>query len=241
MSGELLKALPALLGSKLEEVTVVCGADTHQLHSAMLAVKSKFFAAATRVPLEENKTRRIVVHNVKPETFKKVVRFIYEDELELELEEGLDLGEMLAAADHFAMEGLKQMISAKVEGSISADSVFTISDLADSYRAKELLEACAQFVMTNSIALTKQEVVTHPGLVVALLAEKDKELGEVKKEIADIKEDIKEIYEEGPKWHQWGAIWYQWGEHPDYNTDDYEEDEGLMMEEAEREFDGWSD
>ena len=63
----------------------------------------------------------------------------------------------------------------------------------------------------------------------------------MKKEIADIKEDIKEIYEEGPKWHQWGAIWYQWGEHPDYNTDDYEEDEGLMMEEAEREFDGWSD
>ena len=218
MPGELVKAMPALLGSKLEEVTVVCGEDTHQLHSAMLAANSKFFATATKVPVAENVTRKIVVNDVKQETFRKVVRFIYEDELE----EEMNLGEMLAAAHCFDMEDLKNKICAKVKGSINTDTVFTISDLADTYRAKELLRACAQFIIPNSTALTKQEVAEHPGLVVALLAEKDNQMGEVKKEMADIKEEIEEMREE-PKWHRWGV-------HPDYNTDDYEEDERRMYE-----------
>ena len=162
-------------------VTVVCGGDTYHLHSDMLTAKSKFFATALDIAMVEKQMGRIIVKEVSPETFKKVVHFFHENKLEDE-EEGMDLGEMLEAADRFDMEGLKSEISERVKDSINISNLLTISKLAETFHAKQLLGDCTKFCMDNSVVLTKEEVAEHPELVLALLVEKDKAMKAPKEE-----------------------------------------------------------
>jgi len=156
------------------DVTVVCGEDTYHLHADLLAAKSRFFATALDIAMVEKREGKVVVKEVKPETFKKVVGYMYEEKLEDE-EEGMDLGELLEAADRFDMEELKEDIFDKVKGDINTTNVLTIGNLADTFNARRLLQACVQFLVEQATVFTREEVARSPGLVVALLAEERKE------------------------------------------------------------------
>ena len=170
-------------------VTVVCGEDTYHLHADLLAAKSRFFATALDIAMVEKREGKVVVKEVKPETFKKVVDYIYENKLEDE-EGGMDLGEMLEAADRFDMEELKGDICVKFKGDIDATNVLTIGNLADTFNAKRLLGACVQFLVEQATVLAREEVARSPGLVVALLEERDKEREVMVENIANLEQAL---------------------------------------------------
>ena len=85
--------LAQLRAGEAADVTVVCVEDTYHLHADLLAAKSRFFATALDIAMVEKREGKVVVKEVKPETFKKVVRYNYENKLVDEKEgEGMDLG-----------------------------------------------------------------------------------------------------------------------------------------------------
>ena len=171
MSAELCEGMAKVQVEEAADVTVVCGEDTYHLHSDLLAAKSRFFATSLDIAMVEKQERKVVVKGVKPETFKKVVGYMYEEKLE----EGMDLGEMLEAADWFDMEELKEDIFNKVKGNLNTANVLAIGNLADTFNAERLVQACVRFLVEEAIVLTREEVVASPGLAVALLAEERKE------------------------------------------------------------------
>ena len=189
MSAELCEGMAKVRVEEAADVTVVCGEDTYHLHSDLLAAKSRFFATALNIAMVEKREGKVVVKGVKPETFKKVVGYMYEEKLQEE-EEEMDLGEMLEAADRFDMEELKEDIFDKVKGDIDAANVLAIGNLADAFNAEQLLQACVRFLVRQAIVLTREEVVASPGLVLALLAEERKEREVVVEESADMAEHI---------------------------------------------------
>ena len=195
MSAELCEGMAKVRVEEAADVTVVCGEDTYHLHADLLAAKSRFFATALDIAMVEKQEGKVVVKGVKPETFKKVVGYMYEEKLE-EGEEGMDLGEMLEAADWFDMEELKEDIFNKVKGNLNTANVLAIGNLADTFNAERLVQACVRFLVEEAIVLTREEVVASPGLAVALLAEERKEREVVVEERAAMEDRILALEQE---------------------------------------------
>ena len=195
MSMELCEGMAKVRVEEGADVTVVCGEDTYHLHADLLAAKSRFFATALDIAMVEKQEGKVVVKGVKPETFKKIVCYMYEGTLE-EGEKGMDLGEMLEAADWFDMEELKEDICDKVKGNINAANVLAIGNLADTFNAERLVQACVRFLMEEAIVLTREEVAASPGLAVALLAKERMEREVVVEERATMEDRIADLEQE---------------------------------------------
>ena len=88
----------------IADVIILCGEDTHHLHSRRLADKSSFFKTALDIPMVEKKENKIEIKEVDPKIFKKVINYMYEERLEFDKE--TELSQILDAADHFDMEEL---------------------------------------------------------------------------------------------------------------------------------------
>ena len=194
MSMELCEGMAKVRVEEAADVTVVCGEDIYHLHADLLAAKSRFFATALDITMVEKQEGKVVVKEVKPEIFKKVVGFMYEEKLTDE--EGVDLGEMLEAADRFDMEELKEVIFDKVKGDINTANVLTIGNIADTFNAERLVQACVRFLMEEAIVLTREEVAASPGLVVALLAKERMEREVVVEERATMEDRIADLEQE---------------------------------------------
>ena len=192
MSMELCEGMAKVRVEETADVTVVCGEDIYHLHADLLAAKSRFFATALDIAMVEKQEGKVVVKGVKPETFKKVVGYMYEEKLE----EGMDLGEMLEAADWYDMEELKEDIFNKVKSNLNTANVLAIGNLADTFNAERLVQACVRFLLEEAIVLTREEVVASPGLAVALLAEERKEREVVVEERAAMEDRILALEQE---------------------------------------------
>ena len=143
MSMELCEGMAKVRVEETADVTVVCGEDIYHLHADLLAAKSRFFATSLDIAMVEKQEGKVVVKGVKPETFKKVVGYMYEEKLE----EGMDLGEMLEAADWYDMEELKEDIFNKVKSNLNTANVLAIGNLADTFNAERLVQACVRFLL----------------------------------------------------------------------------------------------
>jgi len=220
-----LKLVDQMFGEGFD-VTVVCGEVIYHLNADLLAAKSRFFATALDIAMVEKQMGRITVKEVKPETFKKVVKFFHDNKLEDDEEEGMDLGEMLEAADRFDMDGLKSTISERVKDNINTSNLMTISKLAETFNVKRLRGVCASFIMNNSVVLTT-EVAEHPELVLALLVEKDKEMGFLQEELAGIRKELNDA--QNVTWDSDNFTEY------DYDYENYYHSEELTSSEEEEE------
>merc|ERR1712015_193235 len=88
------------------------------------------------------------------------------------------------------MEELKEVVCDKVKGDINTANVLTIGNIADTFNAERLVQACVRFLMEEAIVLTREEVAASPGLAVALLAEERKEREVVVEERAAMEDRI---------------------------------------------------
>ncbi|OEL18146.1 BTB/POZ and MATH domain-containing protein 3 [Dichanthelium oligosanthes] len=92
----------------------------------------------------------ITLHDIAPETFKIMLRFIYEDALPADEEIGDSLIEMmrhlLAAADWYALDRLKVICAQKLCDNLSVDTVADTLACAETYNCQQLRKKCIAFL-----------------------------------------------------------------------------------------------
>ena len=154
-------------GDVTADVVVICGEDAHRLHSDLIASKAVFFKVALSTPMVERVESKIQIKGVEPEIFKKVVKFMYEHDLEFDHE--IELEDVLDAADRFDFDELKTEVNKIVKDTLGQDNMLAIAILAELFNATELLASCVKTMARLDVKLNAKYVKESPRVVLALL------------------------------------------------------------------------
>lgn len=145
---QLLKDYASLLTNKqLSDVTITVGARKFYAQRAILSVRSAVFAAMFQSGMQESKPNcTISVEDIEPDVFHEVLRFIYTEQVK-----GLAAmaHELLAAADKYALDQLKNMCVRHLCGNITKDTVLQTLVQADLYRVQQLKDTAIRFICVN--------------------------------------------------------------------------------------------
>jgi hypothetical protein len=88
----------------------------------------------------------VPVEDVSPSVFLLLLDHLYTDAADVTPDSALDL---LAAADRFGVERLKQLCSAQIEAGLSVDSVCEVLTMADRHSEAELVRSCVSFIVAH--------------------------------------------------------------------------------------------
>ncbi|KAK4385393.1 BTB/POZ and MATH domain-containing protein 3 [Sesamum angolense] len=100
---------------------------------------------------------KVELEDVEPSIFKALLQFIYSDELpdfheiigSTSTSSAIMMQHLLAAADRFGLDRLKQLCEAKLCEEVSADTVATTLSLAEQHHCPQLKAICLKFAATN--------------------------------------------------------------------------------------------
>ncbi|XP_076961083.1 BTB/POZ and MATH domain-containing protein 3-like [Bidens hawaiensis] len=134
------------------------GDETFKAHKLILAARSPVFRAQFFGLVGNPNMDEVVLEDIEPSIFKAMLYFIYSDTL---LDSQQLMGSMskststniiqhlLAAADRFGLDRLKQLCEAKLCGEVNVDTVATTLSLADQHRCSQLKTICLKFASAN--------------------------------------------------------------------------------------------
>ncbi|EEB18622.1 Speckle-type POZ protein, putative [Pediculus humanus corporis] len=152
---------------KFSDVTLsVCGRE-FQAHKAVLAARSMVFAAMFEHAMEESKHNRVEITDVDHEVLREMLRFIYTG-MASNLEEMA--GDLLAAADKYALERLKVMCEEALCTGLSTENAAETLILADLHTANQLKAQAIDFINTHATEVMetsgwKSMINSHPNLI----------------------------------------------------------------------------
>jgi speckle-type POZ protein len=157
----LVPGLGALLASgDNADVTLVCGDERLRAHALLLCVQSPVFAAQLREgPMKADASAVPVPPEITPHTLRRLLHFIYTDELEPTSPE--EATHLLNAADHYGLCRLFGICEAALCAALSADNAADTLTLADQHGAAALKDAALRFVAANALAVMATEGWTH--------------------------------------------------------------------------------
>ncbi|CAL5005211.1 unnamed protein product [Urochloa decumbens] len=172
-AGRMLAASPASdvassLGRMLDsgdgsDVAFSVGGETFRAHRAVLAARSPVFRAELLGSMAEATMPTITLHDMEPETFKAMLRFMYTDTLPVPAaKDRLDGGGgggcsspadflrgLLAAADRYAVDMLKLVCAQKLFDMVSVENVAVTLGCAEVHGCPELKSRCLDFFVED--------------------------------------------------------------------------------------------
>ncbi|XP_034601357.1 BTB/POZ and MATH domain-containing protein 1 [Setaria viridis] len=125
------------------DVSFIVGGEAFPAHRAVLAARSPVFRAQLLGSMADATMPSIALHDIAPETFRAMLRFIYTDALPAADEEMMR--HLLAAADRYALDRLKIVCARISWDNVSVDTVATTLDCAEMYSCPELKRKCIKF------------------------------------------------------------------------------------------------
>jgi speckle-type POZ protein len=140
----------ALLASgKGSDVTLVCGGERLAAHALVFATRSPVFAAQLdEGPMRADTAAVPVPPEITPQTLRRLLHFLYTDELEPASPE--EASHLLNAADHYAVTRLFAICERTLCAALAVDTVATTLTLADQHGATGLKDArCASLPRTR--------------------------------------------------------------------------------------------
>jgi speckle-type POZ protein len=148
----------ALLASaEHADVTLACGSERVQAHRLVLCARSPVFAAQLREgPLRVDAAAVPVPPEITPHTLRRLLEFIYTDELEPASPE--EASHLLNAADHYGLRRLFSICEHALCSALAADNVATTLTLADQHGAAALKRAALCCAAANAA-----DVLASPG------------------------------------------------------------------------------
>ncbi|XP_074100151.1 speckle-type POZ protein-like [Cotesia typhae] len=154
-NNQLVQDYKQLLDSKAgSDVTLIAGDRKFKAHKSILIARSPAFSKM----FSENQTQvlkvPIMIHDIEPEIFEKVLESIYTDEVS-DLDEHAE--DLLEAADKLQLQSLKQMCEHSLSKTLRVDNAIVALSLAVQYNAKELIDYVADFIVSNA-----EQIVTTP-------------------------------------------------------------------------------
>ncbi|KAG8432284.1 hypothetical protein GDO86_016795 [Hymenochirus boettgeri] len=117
-------------------------------HKSILAARSPVFSAMFEHPMQESRKNRVYIHDVDPDVFKEMMRFIYTGKVS-HLDNIAD--KLLAAADKYALERLKVMCEESLCNNLTVENVADVLILADLHSAEQLKAQAIDFINRCSV------------------------------------------------------------------------------------------
>ncbi|KAI3734901.1 hypothetical protein L6452_14381 [Arctium lappa] len=157
--------------------------ETFKAHKLILAARSPVFRAQFFGLVGNPNMDEVELKDIEPSIFKAMLLFIYSDKLpdSQEITDSMSMctstnviQHLLAAADRFGLDRLKQLCEAKLCEEVNADTVATTLSLADQHRCSQLKAICLKFAAANLGAVMQTEGFkyveeTCPSLISELL------------------------------------------------------------------------
>ncbi|XP_019157282.1 PREDICTED: BTB/POZ and MATH domain-containing protein 3-like isoform X2 [Ipomoea nil] len=163
--------LKYLLDSEVgSDIVFQVGEETFKAHKLILAARSPVFKAQFFGLIGNPNTDKVELEDIEPSIFKAMLQFLYTDQLP-NLHEIIGststctstimMQHLLAAADRFGLDRLKQLCEAKLCEEVTVDTVATTLSLADQHRCLQLKTICLKFAATNLGVVMQSEGFKH--------------------------------------------------------------------------------
>ncbi|KAA8539494.1 hypothetical protein F0562_026186 [Nyssa sinensis] len=153
------QSLTDLLESEVGcDIVFQVGDETFKAHKLILAARSPVFRAQFYGLIGNPNMEKAVLEDVEPFIFKAMLLFIYSDKLPTVQEvtgsssvcaSTIMVQHLLAAADRFGLDRLKQLCEAKLCEEVNADTVATTLPLTEQHRCPQLKTICLKFAAAN--------------------------------------------------------------------------------------------
>jgi speckle-type POZ protein len=143
----------ALLASGEDaDVTLTCGDERLAAHRLVLCMRSPVFAAQLREgPMQADASAVPVPPDITPHTLRRLLEFIYTDELEPASPE--EATHLLNAADHYGLRRLFSICEHALCAALAVENAAETLTLADQHSAVGLKHAALRFVAANAVAV----------------------------------------------------------------------------------------
>jgi speckle-type POZ protein len=159
-SPSLQQHLAELLHSGLgADVTFLVSGKTFAAHKHILAARSPVLMAEFFGHMKETSSPRVEIKDIDAVVFKPLLYFIYTDSVEefdrLESDrqyEALAIlaQHLLAAADKYGLDRLKEICEGKLSDGITVDTAATTLALAEQHNCPQLKVKCVEFIVSTS-------------------------------------------------------------------------------------------
>jgi len=168
---ELAQDFSSLFNSKHQsDVTVKCGDKLFDCHQIILASRSQVFKKMFESNMNEQVTGSVEIKEIDHKVFEDVLKYIYSGEAP-KIDDHLE--ELLAAADLYQLEKLKELCEVKLCSKLDVSNCIDLLLLGDLHHASTLKAASLSYVTKNldKINLSEWELklMAKPTLMAELL------------------------------------------------------------------------
>ncbi|CAN4095833.1 unnamed protein product [Withania somnifera] len=165
------QSLKYLLDAELGcDIVFQVGEETFKGHKLILAARSPVFRAQFFGLIGNPKTDEVELEDIEPSVFKAMLQYIYSDELPDLVEitgststctSSIMMQHLLAAADRFGLDRLKELCEAKLCEEVNVDTVATTLSLAEQHHCPQLKAICLKFAATNLGVVMQKKGFKH--------------------------------------------------------------------------------
>ncbi|TMW94902.1 hypothetical protein EJD97_009643 [Solanum chilense] len=165
------QSLKYLLDAELGcDIVFRVGEEAFKGHKLILAARSPVFRAQFFGLIGNPKTDEVEIEDIEPSVFKAMLQYIYSDELPDLIEitgststctSTIVTQHLLAAADRFGVDRLKELCEAKLCEDVNVDTVATTLSLAEQHRCPQLKAICLKFAATNLGVVMQKDGFKH--------------------------------------------------------------------------------
>ncbi len=130
---------------KFCDVTLNVSGRNFKAHKDILSARSPVFAAMFDHPTKENLSDVVDIHDIEPEVFEEVLRYIYTNRVPSLRMEATAV-ELLAAADKYLLPKLKQECKHHLTNRMSAENCVKVFSLVENHPASYLKKRAEGFI-----------------------------------------------------------------------------------------------
>merc|ERR550519_2626976 len=135
------------------DLTIECGKEIFRVHKVVLCSRSPVFRAMMQGDMLEARKGEVIVTDVDPGTFAAMLHYVYTGELK----EGLDLNNMIYAADKYDLPGLRELLFLKMKpDDVQDEFIPDLLILADKHQAGQLKKLAVEKIRVNRKILREE-------------------------------------------------------------------------------------
>lgn len=140
--GELLES------EQFSDVTFNLNNQLFHAHKSILSCRNPVFKAMFEHDMKEKVNNTVVIEDIEPEVFRKMLQFIYTAKVKNIKQ--IDAHSLLIAADKYSIEGLKSLCEEVIFNNLTINNAVKILKFADDYNATKLKKNVIYFIAFHS-------------------------------------------------------------------------------------------
>ena len=149
-----------------------CGGKVFPCHKLVLSARSPVFKAMFESKMKESVSGKVTIEDIKPEIMNEMLHFIYTSRIakkNIMVEFAIEL---LAAADKYQLEALKDTCQDKIRSVLDAENAIEFLILGEMYQANKLKDTAMMEVVYNMPEIADTEdykrLVNYPQLLMEI-------------------------------------------------------------------------